>query len=335
MKKAVICFAIYLLPLLLSFSAEAQLWRFFLRDPRFTKKKKYVSYGASVGAVTYFGDIAPQNAVGSTDLQFVKPTISLYAQKKMTQRMNGRISIMTGQISGDDAALIPTGPTDMNTGRYIRNLHFRNSLFEVSAVATFDLYQNLGVYFRRQSHPVPYFLVGVGALYSNPQARVPQSLGGGWENLRPLQTEGRSYLPVHAAIPLGFGVRWRIADNIDIGVEAKYRFTSTDYLDDVSNTYVDKGSLSSDLARVMSDRSLETTAARTGDQRDFTLIPNGLVNYVSAADGRVYRVFDGFGNEGDKRGTRNFDSFITFGFHAYYILPGTLKTPKFRSGRRR
>ena len=40
------------------------------------------------------------------------------------------------------------------------------------------------------------------------------------------------------AFPLGVGVKYAINDRINVGAEITHRFTSTDYLDDVSKTYV-------------------------------------------------------------------------------------------------
>jgi hypothetical protein len=66
------------------------------------------------------------------------------------------------------------------------------------------------------------------------------------------------------AFPFGVGLKYSINDRINIGFEVVYRFTNTDYLDDVSTTYVDPalfppnpdGSLSA--AYLLSDRSYET-----------------------------------------------------------------------------
>jgi hypothetical protein len=66
------------------------------------------------------------------------------------------------------------------------------------------------------------------------------------------------------AIPFGVGIKYSITNRINVGFEVLHRFTNTDYLDDVSTTYVDPsvfpanpdGSLSA--AYLLSDRSYET-----------------------------------------------------------------------------
>jgi hypothetical protein len=66
------------------------------------------------------------------------------------------------------------------------------------------------------------------------------------------------------AFPFGVGIKYSINERINVGFEVVYRFANTDYLDDVSTTYVDPalfplnpdGSYSS--AYLLSDRSYET-----------------------------------------------------------------------------
>jgi hypothetical protein len=39
-------------------------------------------------------------------------------------------------------------------------------------------------------------------------------------------------------IPIGFGIKYNITKNINIGAELNHYYTNTDYLDDVSKTYI-------------------------------------------------------------------------------------------------
>ena len=72
--------------------------------------------------------------------------------------------------------------------------------------------------------------------------------------LKNLGTEGqglleypdrKKYKNVQFAIPFGIGVRFRITDNAYLGYEIGLRKTFTDYIDDVSKTYVDEALLAS------------------------------------------------------------------------------------------
>ncbi len=68
--------------------------------------------------------------------------------------------------------------------------------------------------------------------------------------LRPLSTEGegfvagKNYYSLNQfAVPFGAGVKLSLSDNINVGLEAGFRKLFTDYLDDVSTTYVDQALL--------------------------------------------------------------------------------------------
>jgi hypothetical protein len=64
-------------------------------------------------------------------------------------------------------------------------------------------------------------------------------------------------------IPFGGGFKYALNERINIGFEVLHRFTNTDYLDDVSKTYVDPAVFppnpdgSTSTALLMSDRSYE------------------------------------------------------------------------------
>ena len=71
------------------------------------------------------------------------------------------------------------------------------------------------------------------------------------KNLRPLRTEGQgmpgdtmfapgtTYGPVAICIPMGIGIKKAFNGNGGIKLEFGFRFTNTDYLDDVSGNYYD------------------------------------------------------------------------------------------------
>ncbi len=39
-------------------------------------------------------------------------------------------------------------------------------------------------------------------------------------------------------VPIGVGVKYALNERMNLGFEVVYRYTTTDYLDDVSKTYV-------------------------------------------------------------------------------------------------
>ncbi len=77
-------------------------------------------------------------------------------------------------------------------------------------------------------------------------------------------------------IPIGFGVKYAITDKVNISFEVAHRFTTTDYIDDVSTTYVGADKFTSpgapSIASILQDRSFEfgTPIGVEGRQRGFS-----------------------------------------------------------------
>ncbi len=122
-----------------------------------------------------------------------------------------------------------------------RNLNFQSPLFEGAFLADYSLFD-----LQANSRWTPYVFAGV-ALYNYDPYTYDQA--GNKVHLRNLGTEGQGlaqypdrkrYLLVQYAIPFGGGIRVRITDNAYLGYEIGLRKLFTDYLDDVSTTYVDE-----------------------------------------------------------------------------------------------
>ena len=130
-----------------------------------------------------------------------------------------------------------------NPANVLRNLSFSTNIIELHAAAE---YHFLGMTDRVFS---PYVFGGLAGFHFNPYA---YDQAGNKVFLKPLSTEGQGlagypdrqpYSLVQFAIPLGIGVRMVLTDRIDVGAEFGYRKTFTDYIDDVSRSYVDENVL--------------------------------------------------------------------------------------------
>lgn len=114
----------------------------------------------------------------------------------------------------------------------------------------------------------PYITFGVGVFSYDPYAY----LQGKKIYLRPLGTEGQGsplypdrkpYGSTAFSIPIGAGIKYALNERINLGFEILHRLTTTDYLDDVSKTYVDPAAFppnpdgSPSDALLLSDRSYE------------------------------------------------------------------------------
>ena len=208
--------------------------------------------GAFTGISTYLGDLQ--------QVRFETDEVHLAYGGFLRYRPSKKFALKTqfykGDISGSDANY---------TGLEIRkrNLSFRSTLIELGMQMEFSL-ANFGE--RETFRAAPYFFVGAGLFYFNPQTRF----NGAWVSLQPLGTEGQGlpqyperepYSLIQPSIPMGIGFQLAIAKFSFIGFEIGFRKTFTDYLDDISQTYPDLDLLASHnpMAAILSFRSPEYT----------------------------------------------------------------------------
>lgn len=297
---------------------------------RFSPRRRYNSVSVSLNAMNYFGDVTPEADFTSLRFKSTRPSLSVSFTRKFTPRFSARAMGTWGRITGDDSkSASPEEPE--NIGRYRRNLSFRNDIKELNVVGIIDLFENRRTYLRRPDF-TPYAFAGIAVFHHNPKAYydggINEGAGGGiatgWYELQPLGTEGqyaengdgypKPYKRLQFAIPVGLGVKYKIDKRWDIGFEITWRKTFTDYIDDVSGVYADKGDLSP-VAAVLSDRSADAINAGREIQQD--------------ASG--YYHLRGYGLKGNQRGdTSDKDWYITTGINLTYILRPVVRGPKFR-----
>jgi hypothetical protein len=315
------------------------------RKSTFSKDKVYSMVGFSVNALNYYGDLAPKPSRFSTDISFTKPAVGLSFGHRFGPRYTLTGTFMYGALKGSDESA-DRGDEENGFHRSNRNVSFRNRIKEFSMVASIDLFENQATYISRVAW-TPYAFLGVSVFHHNPQAQVPDAdmfgvafdNAGEWVDLQPLGTEGQNaelaegdvnegispYKRIQLGIPFGIGARFRLNHVIDVSGEIGFRYTFTDYLDDVSRNYVDLGVFGDDrLARAMSYRGYEIAVK---DPSSVQIDP-----YVGR-DGITYNVIRGHGseNEHNVRGSKNDkDIFMVTTIRVTYILGKTFHRAKFR-----
>lgn len=314
------------------------------RKSHFGKEKIYNAIGFSVNALNYYGDLSPLPQRVSTDISFTKPGLGVSFAHRFGPRYTLQGQFMYGVLKGSDNE--SANKDDLSNGvfRYKRNLSFRNHIKELSVVGVLDLFQNSGNYISRAKW-TPYGFIGVSLYHHNPQALAPKTdlsgaplaEAGKWVDLQPLGTEGqystldpndvnygiKPYKLIQVAIPFGVGVRFRVNEVVDIWGDLGFRYTFTDYLDDVSQNYVDLGVLKSELARAMAYRTNEViTPSRTYTAR------NGVTYAVEAGYGEEFRGPDNIGNVRGSKADR--DIYMVTSIRLTYILGATFHRAKFR-----
>lgn len=226
---------------------------------KFAMRHDYVQkgeFGITVGAAHYFGDLNTRAAINRP-----KPALGLFFRKQFGNYTGLRVSAHYAQLGYSDVY-------SKNQYQKTRNLSFNSNIWEVALQGDFNFFQFV------PGDPdylfTPYVTIGAGIFTYDPYA----FLGGQKEFLRPLGTEGqtlgyqgrRQYNTMAFCFPLGAGIKYNISEKMNISFEVSQRFTTTDYLDDVSTTYIGANRFgvlpngNPTTARLLQDRSYELDA---------------------------------------------------------------------------
>jgi hypothetical protein len=150
---------------------------------------------------------------------------------ELNNRMLINANLFYGKMGGHDK---------FNTKTKERNLSF------FSHIAEFSLQFEYNLFDLYEYKVTPHFFTGVGLFNYSPYTKVGDNI----VYLQSLNTEGqgfvegrKKYKTTQFSIPIGGGITWAISDNKRLSIFSGIRKTFTDYLDDVSTTYVDYNTL--------------------------------------------------------------------------------------------
>lgn len=246
---------IYLLSLSIlftTFTKSASAQYYFYNDEYYDSPVLF-EVGASIGAMNCLTDLGGKKGIGK---RFIKDLNTGYTSACGGVFFNAiyknaiglRLEATFGKVSADDKVLDKVDIADIAKTRYNRNLSFKSSITEFSLVTELHPLFIFINWQERESDPPrysPYLLAGVGYYSFNPQT---QNKAGKWVDLQPLSTEGQGlkeypdrqvYKLKQMNIPLGLGIKYELSSVLNIRGEYVYRVLRTDYLDDLSTTYVD------------------------------------------------------------------------------------------------
>lgn len=200
---------------------------------------------ASVGAMNCLTDIGGKKGLGKGFLKDFSPSNTRLCggiSGGMVYRytLGLRLDLTLGSIAASDEVL----RNDESEGkyRYKRNLSFRTGIAECTLLG--ELYPLVWLIDSKRFLLSPYITGGIGVFYFKPRA----ALNGEWVDLKPLHTEGQGFAEYPDRIPyrltqinfpVGAGLKYDVSASTSIRLEVLYRFTNTDYLDDVSTSYID------------------------------------------------------------------------------------------------
>lgn len=199
-------------------------------------KSQHFDFGIEYGYSSYFGDLSPFTAIPSTTRSAASKGYYVgYGNRYGTVFLN----YTTSEIYASDSKA-------RFENRKKRNLSFRSPILEYGLTTEINI---PGIIFNRYTRLQPMFITGINVFYFNPYTIYQ----GQRIDLQPLGTEGqgtaefpdrKKYSLTQVSIPIGAGIKYQLTDKLWIGCGAKLRLTFTDYLDDVSKTYVDPEVLS-------------------------------------------------------------------------------------------
>ena len=348
MKKLLQLFSLLLIVSLSSPSVEAQFkFSNLFGGKEKTRKNRIFEPTSTVslgfGSSSYYGDLSPYNRFIQSTVNGVRWNANFNYTRQISPNIGIRFGLTWARISGDDSFMDGVEGFEAN---FMRNLHFRNDIKELSIVGQYDLVRTERSYVRREQI-IPYIFGGIAVFAHDPVARTPINNlypNQEWVRLQPLNTEGQGlpgygtpYSLISVSFPVGFGVRYKLNSSWDLGFEMGFRYTLTDYLDDAGGNYADASVLGgqSNLSRDMGNRTLEVIAANRGIDRT-----SGFVNYVKNLPSydpnqdpftQYSGGVAGFSDVADQRGNPKYkDSYMLTTVKLIYHIPGKIKCPAIR-----
>lgn len=225
--------------------------------------------GIMVGGSHYFGDLNTR-----ARLNRPKPAAAVFFRKQFNNYIALRIAGSFAQVGYSDVY------NTHNEFQQRRNLSFNSNIFELALQGDFNFFKFLpGDPYHRFT---PYVTLGAGVFSYDPYAYLDDKK----YFLRPLGTEGQGnaaypdrapYSTMAFCVPFGVGIKYAVTNRMNVGAEVTHRFTFTDYLDDVSTTYVGADKFPNiggepSPALLLQDRSYQTgeLIGLEGRQRGFS-----------------------------------------------------------------
>jgi hypothetical protein len=250
-------------------------------------------FGFTAGAAHYFGDLNPTAAINRP-----KPALGMYFLKQYNNYLALRVSAHYAELGYSDIY-------SNNEFQKRRNLSFNTNIFEFAVQEDFNFFKFIPG--DPQHGFTPFISFGIGVFTYDPYAY----LDGNKVYLRDLGTEGQNinykgidgvvrkpYGSMAFCFPIGAGIKYNINNKMNFTIQVMHRLTTTDYIDDVSTTYVgaDKFPLlpngTPSIAGQLQDRSNQTgpiPIGTEGTQRGWSKQKD---QYVIAEIGLSFTIFN-------------------------------------------
>lgn len=215
-------------------------------------KKSRLEAGVNFGPTFFLGDLGGNRGYGTkfvkdVNLELTKMMKGAYLTFYPNDWLGFRVAAQYTHVAGRDNIINTTGENEL--WRKQRNLDFRSDMWE--AYGAIEFYPTVFLLGEDEDRPryQPYGFIGVGIFNFDPEGSITDNFGNKtWHKLHPLRTEGqgmaeypdkKSYQLTQLNIPMGVGLKIVLSERINTNIELLYRKTFTDYIDDVSTSYID------------------------------------------------------------------------------------------------
>jgi len=287
--------------------------------------------GLNFGPTFFLGDLGVDPNTVSSYVKTINDPLKkfmkgAYASIYPKEWLGIRVAVQHTYLEGSDANI--SSSDKASKYRRERNLDFRTNTWEVYAAAEF--YPTM--FFKRNDIEYsprlrPYIFAGVGAFHFNPQGSLTDQNGKTtWHDLHPLHTEGqgfpeypnrKTYSLTQINIPMGAGVKYKLTEKYNLGLEFLYRKTFTDYIDDLSTTYINKTLFSKNLPATDAYMAMRLyDKAPSSTSRTSSVIKRGNPNkndtYFSFALKFGIKLAHNFENDNDRDASRGYRCPVRF-----------------------
>ncbi len=164
--------------------------------------------GGGVGLATYLGDF------NSSLFKNMRPMGSVVAKYKFNPRAALALNVSYGRVKGSGKEAKTYYPNGLN------NYTFEHGIFDVGVRYEYNFWPyGTGMEYRGAQRFTPYIYIGMGLFVGKPD-----------------KTE------MGLSVPLGGGVKYKMADRLNLAVEWTMHFTTNDRMDGVKDAYGIKSS---------------------------------------------------------------------------------------------
>ena len=260
----------------------------------FKSKRHEINFGLGVSnCLTDVGGNGSKTNLNIKKTNFTANFSHLYYFKS---KIAFRTSLTYAKVSGDDSY-------SSNFFKKNRALNFNTTISELSGILEFTTTtikngnknnpknkRGKNISKKDRLGFGSYIFAGLGGFYYNPLGTNKfldsegNNLGDGQEySLRELHTEGQgfdggpekfsekatgkkysTYKNFALCFPIGFGIKKAFHSNAGIKFEASYRFTNTDYIDDVSSNYYDREKLRTEMNQAFGEELAKRAYVMSG-----------------------------------------------------------------------